>query len=196
MNMRLSLKISAVVPIVIGLSLLAILGTRDQSLMAASREAGHSTHTKKATPANPLPPKDLAVPFHVGETLNYRVAWAAFATAASLQVTVPERRNLFGWNTWHFRAALHTQSPVRTLFTVDDEFDSYTDASTLETRQYESYQNELGRKVDQLLHFIPAGQKSRAPGPHVIVLPGTRDPSEFSTPGMSIGSRRRNFMRL
>ena len=105
------------------------------------------------------------MPFHVGETLNYRVAWAAFATAASLQVSVPERRNLFGWPTWHFRAALHTLSPVRTLFAIDDEFDSYTDTATLETHQYESYLNELGRKDDQVLHFVPVGQTSRAPGP-------------------------------
>ena len=108
--------------------------------------------------------------------MNYRVTWAAFATAASLQVIVPERRNLFGWATWHFRAALHTQAPVRTLFTIDDEFDSYADAATLETRQYETYLDELGRKSNQVLHVVPVGQASRAPGPDVRVLPGTRDP--------------------
>jgi len=124
----------------------------------------------------PPPAKDLAVPFHVGETLNYHVTWAAFATAASLEVSVPERRNLFGWATWHFRAALHTQNPVRTLFIIDDQFDSYADAATLETRQFESYLDELGRSVSQVLHFVPVGQTSRAPGPDTRVLPGTRDP--------------------
>ncbi len=116
------------------------------------------------------------MPFRVGETLNYRVTWAAFATAASLEVAVPEKRNLFGWPTWHFRAALHTQSPVRRLFTIDDEFDSYADSASLETRQYESYLDELGRKNNQVLHFVPVGQGSHAPGPDVRVLPGTRDP--------------------
>lgn len=116
------------------------------------------------------------MPFRVGETLNYRVAWAAFATAASLEVSVPERRDLFGWPTWHFRAALHTQSPVRTLFAIDDEFDSYVDAAILDTRQYETYQNELGRKEDRVLHFLAAGQKPWGPGPDVVVLPGTHDP--------------------
>ncbi len=116
------------------------------------------------------------MPFRVGEILNYRVAWASFATAASLQVSVPERRDLFGWPTWHFRASLHTQSPVRTLFAVDDEFDSYADASILNTRRYETYQSELGRKEDRVLHFITAGQKPWGPGPDVVVLPGTHDP--------------------
>lgn len=116
------------------------------------------------------------MPFAIGETLNYRVAWAAFSTAASLQLSVPERRDLFGWKTWHFRASVHTQNSVRTLFAVDDEFDSYTDAFTLDSRQYELYLNEMGRKQDQVLHYAPAGQKSRSPGPDVLVLANTRDP--------------------
>jgi hypothetical protein len=147
---------------------------RTGSLWAAS-PAGDQ-HASAVQTKNAAPAKDLPVPFRAGETLNYRVTWAAFATAASLQVSVPERRNLFGWATWHFRAALHTQTPVRTLFTIDDEFDSYADAATLETRQYETYLDELGRKSSQVLHVVPVGQAPRAPGPDVRVLPGTRDP--------------------
>jgi hypothetical protein len=120
--------------------------------------------------------KEAAVPFHLGESLNYRVAWATFATAASLQVTVPERRELYGASTWHFRAALHTQSPVRSLFTIDDQFDSYTDAFAFDTRRYETYQSELGRKEDHVLNFMSAGRKASGQGPDVMVLPGTRDP--------------------
>lgn len=121
-------------------------------------------------------PREPAMPFRVGENLNYRVSWASFETAASLQVSVAERRSLFGWATWHFRAALHTQSPVRSLFSIDDEFDSYTDAMVLDTRRYETYQNELGRKESRALDFLTTGQKPWGPGPDVIVLPGTRDP--------------------
>jgi hypothetical protein len=149
--------------------------------LVASPQTSHAKEHPVRTKEHPArhaasPVKELAVPFSVGETLNYRVTWASFATAASLQVSVPERRNLFGWATWHFRASLHTHSPVRTLFTVDDEFDSYADAGTLETRQYECYANELGRKDNYVLHFVPLGQESRTPGPDVRVEPGTRDP--------------------
>lgn len=142
---------------------------------AAQEVIGHKKAGGAKTAA-PAPTKEAAVPFRVGETLNYRVAWASFTTAASLQVSVPERRNLFGWSTWHFRAALHTQSPVRSLFAIDDEFDSYADAAVLDTRRYESYQNELGRKEDRVLDFLTTGQKPWGPGPDVIVLQGTRDP--------------------
>jgi hypothetical protein len=131
---------------------------------------------RKSPAAVAHPAKEAVVPFRIGESLNYRVAWATFATAASLQVTVPERRELFGAPTWHFRAALHTQSPVRSLFTIDDQFDSYTDAFAFDTRRYETYQSELGRKEDHVLNFTSVGRKASGQGPDVIVLPGTRDP--------------------
>jgi hypothetical protein len=122
------------------------------------------------------PPKERPMPFRAGETLYYRVSWAAFSSAAAVQLNVNERRSLFGWQTWHFRTVARTLSPVSSLFPVDDQFDSYTDAESLESRQYETHLNELGKISDQVLHLVPTGQKSRAPGASVIVMPGTRDP--------------------
>jgi hypothetical protein len=134
-------------------------------------------HRKVIVPkAAPNSAKELQMPFRAGETLTYRVSWATFSNAASVEVSIPEKRDLFGWATWHFRASIHTVSPVRSLFTVDDEFDSYTDRATLESRQYEMYLNELGRKQEQVLHLVALGQKPRIPGAAVSVLPGTRDP--------------------
>lgn len=126
--------------------------------------------------SRPSPPKELPMPFRPGERLSYEVSWAAFVTAASLELSIPELRDLYGWRTWHFRAAAHTESALRALFAIDDEFDSYTDATTLESRQFESYLNEMGRKQDQQWRFVSEGHVSRAPEPTVIVLSGTRDP--------------------
>lgn len=116
------------------------------------------------------------MPFRVGEVLNYRLEWAAFSNAASVQTAVVEQRNLFGWQTWHFRAAVHSQAPLRTLFEVDDQFDSYTDTATLESHQYEMYLNEMGKKHDEVLHLIAVGQSRRGNVAPVMVQPGTRDP--------------------
>jgi hypothetical protein len=120
--------------------------------------------------------KEQPMPFHAVETLNYRVSWSAFSTAASVQLSVVERRVLFGWQTWHFRAVAQTLSPVSTLFPVEDQFDSFTDAASLESRQFETHLNELGKVSDQVFHLVATDQKSRAPGASVIVQPGTRDP--------------------
>lgn len=144
-----------------------------QKLSPAQSASGKSGRTKISAKK---PPPDAPVPFRIGETLNYNVSWSAFSTAASVQFSVPERRELFGWGTWHFRVSVHTQSPVRSLFTIDDQVDSYTDAVTLECRQYETYLNEMGKKQDQVLHFLPEGQPSRGNLPGIVVSPGTRDP--------------------
>jgi hypothetical protein len=131
--------------------------------------------TKKRNPTTP-PTKEQPMPFRVGETLNYHATWSVFSNAASLQLSVPERRDLFGWPTWHFRAVAHTLSSVRSIFELDDQFDSYTDAVTLECRQFESHLNEMGHAEDLVSHLAPSGQVSAAPAPKVVVPAGTRDP--------------------
>jgi hypothetical protein len=119
--------------------------------------------------------KDQPMPFRPGERLDYRVSWSAFSNAASVQLSIPERRALFNWQTWHFRAVAQTLSPVATLFPLDDQFDSYTDSASLESRQFESHLHELGKTTDEVQHLVPSGQPSKIPGASVIVLPGTRD---------------------
>src|SRR6185437_889685 len=158
---------------------LAILagGVGPQLLPAAwaQRTRGNARNQAKAA-ARPAPAsRGIPMPFRVGESLRYQVGWSRFSDAASVQLSIPEKRSLYGRDTWHYRAAIHTVSPVRTLFTIDDQFDSYTDVSTLETRQYEMYISEMGHKETHILHFMPDGQKSRAPGPFFIVPAGARD---------------------
>ncbi|MFY9731053.1 MAG: DUF3108 domain-containing protein [Candidatus Acidiferrales bacterium] len=143
------------------------------ALATASGKAQSPAHSaKKALTA----PSEARMPFRTGEKLDYRVAWASFANAASIELTVPERRDLMGWGTWHFRASAHTLSPMRALIMVDDQFDSYTDAATLESRQYETYLNEMGEKQTEVFHFVAEGQPSRGHVAGVVVTPGTRDP--------------------
>lgn len=141
----------------------------------ADAQARARQHHSAASAAR-KPLAEAPMPFRVGEKLDYQVSWSSFSDAATVELSIPERRDLYGWQTWHFRAVAHTVSPVRTLFPIDDEFDSYTDVATLESRLYQTYLNELGRKSDEMWAFIPEGQSPRAPGPAVIVLRGTRDP--------------------
>ena len=107
-----------------------------------------------ASPVAPPVLKDQPMPFHPGETLNYRVSWAAFTSAAQIQLSVPERRDLFGWQTWHFRATAHTENPVAALAPIDDQFDSYTDTASLESRQFESHLDELGKTIIPMAYDI------------------------------------------
>jgi hypothetical protein len=170
-RLRSSLLAAALLPVMAGLP---ARDTVSQAAAAGQQTSHHKPSKTKNPPANPT--KELPVPFRAGEKLNYQVGWSAFLTAALVQLSVPERRDFYGWSTWHFRATAHTQGTARTLFPIDDEFDSYTDAAMTESRQYETYLNEMGRKQDQVLHFVVEGQANKAPGAGVIVLPRTLDP--------------------
>jgi Protein of unknown function (DUF3108) len=163
---------------IIGAGLWLYLGLSRSSCPAfAAGGIPQSGRHRAAQPKHaPEKTKEQPVPFRAGETLNYRVAWAAFSNAASLELSVPERRDLYDFKTWHLRAVTHTLNPVRRLFELDDQFDSYTDAATLESRQFETHLNEMGKISDQVLHLSPSGQPVHSPGPVVIVSPGTRDP--------------------
>ena len=121
-------------------------------------------------------PKAAPVPFTTGEILDYGVSWAAFPTAATIRLSVIERRNLYGWDSWHLRATGSTENPVRRIFEIDDEFDSYTDAATLASHQYEMYLNEMGKTEKNMMELTPQGTVARGGIASVIVPPGTRDP--------------------
>jgi hypothetical protein len=151
------------------------------STTPSARPSANARQTPADAPSrtltvNKITAAETPMPFRTGEILNYRVEWAIFPNAAALQMNVVERRNLLGWQTWHFRASAHSVVPARTFFEVDDQFDSYTDATTLESHQYEMYLNEMGSQENEVLHLVPIGQANRGNAAPVIVQTGTRDP--------------------
>jgi len=157
--------------------LFTLLSAASRFPLTALADGSPQHHSAAKAKADPAPaPREQPMPFRSGETLNYRVSWAAFSEAAKLQLVVPEQRDLYGWHTWHFRGESHTLSTVRSLFPIDDQMDSYTDVFSLESRQFETHLNEFGKEKNEVDHLTASGQISRAPAPIVIVLPGTRDP--------------------
>ena len=124
----------------------------------------------------PLRPA-MAVPFGVGETLQYQVLWTQFSVhAATLDFSVAEERTFFGRLGWHFRATAHTINTMRLAYTLDDQFDSYTDAAQLNCMQYEMYLNEQGKPERAILRTSTQPEAAAPNATLVRVLPGTRDP--------------------
>jgi hypothetical protein len=119
----------------------------------------------------------MAVPFAVGETLHYQVLWSEFSVhAATLDFSVAEEGNFFGHLAWHFRATAHTINTMRLAYTLDDQFDSYTDAAQLNCMQYEMYLNEQGKSEKSILRTSTQAEPATPNATLVRVLPGTRDP--------------------
>jgi len=136
--------------------------------------SGVSVEVQRKEEAKPVATKtaknetELAV--RDGEILEYRLAWSYFVNAATARFKVAGRGNYLGDQAWHLTAELHTVTPVRTLLAVDNQFDSYCDLYTLESLQYESYLNELGRLVRSTkLHLDNRETAAHASGPVMIV---------------------------
>jgi len=147
-----------------------------------------------AEPSNPparagehpssAPPKEApsaAAPVFVlrqGETLHFDANIAKLnSTVARLKIVAAEKRSLGGRPSWHLQAFAHTENPYRMVFELDDQFDSYSDAGSMVSRQYEMHLSERGQKVDTVERMLPSAQDSPPPGVSAArVLPGTRDP--------------------
>ncbi|HXT85720.1 MAG TPA: DUF3108 domain-containing protein [Verrucomicrobiae bacterium] len=111
----------------------------------------------------------------IGEILNYRIDWRHFSGAATAQLQIVDRREFFGANSWHFRAALHTAAPLRAFYPLDDEIDSYALPDGLVSREYQERFREFGQPENTTAALVAAGQSSTSTLPRVIVPSQTRD---------------------
>ena len=136
--------------------------------------AGHpsSGPSKEASPVEPM------FTLRPGETLGFDANISKLnSTVARLKIVAVERRNLGGKASWHLQAFAHTENPYRMVFELDDQFDSYSDAGSMVSRQYEMHLSERGQKVDSVQRMLPSVQDPPPAGVSAArVLPGTRDP--------------------
>lgn len=147
--------------------------------MAASFiAAAQSKRTAKPSPdISKQAPHAAAVPFNAGEHLSFRVIWSKFSVnAATIQLAVVERRDFFGRMAWHFRALAQTIDTMHIVYPLDDQLDSYTDASQLNSIQYEMYLHEQGKQQTNSWRLISDGSPAPSNVTAARVSPGTRDP--------------------
>jgi hypothetical protein len=117
------------------------------------------------------------LPLRAGEVLEYTANVANLNDVAKLKLQIGERKDFFGKNAWHLQAFAHTENPLRMVFVLDDQFDSYSDAASMTSLQYEMHLNERGQKVDSVQRMTATGREPAPPhATETRVLPGTRDP--------------------
>jgi Protein of unknown function (DUF3108) len=122
-------------------------------------------------------PVDSGLPLRAGEVLDFTADVAKVSNVATLRLQTTEKRNFLGKSAWHLQAIAHTQNPLRMVFELDDQFDSYSDASTMTSLQYELHLSERGQKVTSIQRLSSTGKDPAPAGAsQTIVLPGTRDP--------------------
>jgi hypothetical protein len=137
-----------------------------------------------ASPSSPTaankssePMVSAGLPLRAGEVLEYTADVSSLSNVANLKLQVGEHKDFFGKNVWHLQAFAHTENPLRMVFALDDQFDSYSDAATMASLQYEMHLNERGQKVDSVQRMTATGKEPAPPDvTETRVLPGTRDP--------------------
>jgi hypothetical protein len=161
------------------------------SVASVPPAADSTGNTRPATPEPEVPPvtsatlkkmipppePDPGAPLRTGEILDFTADVAKVSNVATLRLQVAERRSLAGKNAWHLQAFAHTQNPLRMVFELDDQFDSYSDPATLVSLQYEMHLNERGQKVDSVQRMTVTGREpATGNASQTHVLSGTRDP--------------------
>jgi len=121
--------------------------------------------------------KKYAELWHSGEVLEFSANVATLKNVANLRVLTGERQDFLGKIVWHMQAVAHTENPLRMVFALDDQFDSYSDGTSMASVQYEMHLNERGQKVDSVQRMTATGREA-APAnvTETRVLAGTRDP--------------------
>lgn len=124
------------------------------------------------------PPAEPGFVLRPGETLDYDANITKLnSTIARLKIDAVEKRSTAGKSIWHLQAFAHTENPYRMVFELDDQFDSYSDAGSMTSVQYEMHLNERGQKVDTVQHMLSSMQDPLPTrGSAARVPPGTRDP--------------------
>src|SRR5204863_2829396 len=106
--------------------------------------------------------------------LEYTANCSEHTNLASLKLQVARGGNFLGKSSWHLQAFAHTQNPLRMVFELDDQFDSYSDAGTLASLQYEMRLSERGQKVQSVQRMTATGQEPASEdATEARVLPGT-----------------------
>jgi Protein of unknown function (DUF3108) len=152
---------------------------------AASDAPSSPASNPPASPASPAaaPKKPSPEPGFIpptGEVLEFSADVAKVNSVASLRLEVAGRTELRGNDVWHLQATAHTQNPLRMVFALDDRFDSYSDAGSFVSRQYEMRLDERGQKVDSIQRMSATAKEPAPQGASIArVLPGTRDPLGF-----------------
>jgi hypothetical protein len=128
-----------------------------------------ANHAAAAEPAGLAPP--------VGEQLDFSGSVAKVNNVATLRLLVNGRKEIAGKDAWHLQAFAHTQNPLRMVFELDDQFDSYSAPGDFSSVQYEMRLSERGQKVQSIQRMSATGRDPAPPGAsEARVQPGTRDP--------------------
>src|SRR5436190_18719171 len=109
--------------------LLATAGLAAQTKKAPPAKAPAKAGQAKAAPA--APKKELTVPFHAGEVLEYDIGWSSYVTAGTATVTVKEKKPSYDSVAYYIVAEGRPTSLLSKLYTLYYKADTLIDVYSL-----------------------------------------------------------------
>jgi hypothetical protein len=146
------------------------------ALIAAPQRSNKPRPAPKAS----APPAIPTAPFRPGESLNYTIQWSRISDAVTAQLAVVGEQDFYGKPAWHVQAQAHTNNPLRYIFVVDDQFDSYASRMDLTGMQFEMYLHEQGKAENHIYRLSSVSSPAPNGATQVQVLPNTRDALGFA----------------
>jgi len=130
-------------------------------VLALALPAAGAAQAARPRPGPAVKPRaERAVPFAVGETLTYDVAWSSFLVAGSATVTVRERRQAGGSTSWVIVAEGQPIPLVARLYPVYYKVDTLLDAVTLLPRRSSFYGKEGGDQTTRVTTYEQAARRA------------------------------------
>lgn len=120
-------------------------------LAAASATTAANQARRPATPASTR--GERPVPFAVGETLTYDIAWASFLTAATATVTVRDKRPSFDAVAYYVVAEGRPTALLAALYPLYYKADTLIDAATLLSQRGSLFSREGRRQRLREMRF-------------------------------------------
>jgi hypothetical protein len=120
----------------------------------------HRVGASKGTTPAPVPAKEKAVPFKLGETLDYDVGWSSFVTAGTAEIVVKEKKPSYGSTAYYIVAEGRPTPIVAKLYTLYYKADTLLDVFSLLPQRGSLYSEEGKRRRMKTTMFDQAAKKA------------------------------------
>jgi len=102
--------------------------------------------------------EETPVPPVIGERLEYKITWLGIPVGTG-ELWVKEKTTLGGREVIHLTGSIKTNKVLRKIFPMNDIADSWIDAKTLQSLQFEKNVNELREKAHERMVFDAGSKK-------------------------------------
>ena len=140
---------------------ICLLASATLMAQAPKRPAPKAAAPARPAAAAPAPKKEMAVPFKVGEVLEFDIGWSSYLTAGNATVTVKEKRPSYNSVAYYIVAEGRPTPLLSKLYTLYYKADTLVDAYSLLPQRGSLYVEEGKRRRTKTTTFNQAAKTAK-----------------------------------